>query len=89
MAANWGVVEDRDDDGNFLAYHIMPMVDLDGEAVPSAAHDVSDTCPCHPSMDHGNGGWLIWIHHDADHPGSEEQEAMKHAIRQDTKAHLN
>ena len=48
MAANWGVIEERDDDGNFIAYHIMPMIDLDGEAVPSAAHDL-ERCVSLPS----------------------------------------
>lgn len=89
MAANWGVVEERDEDDKFIAYHIMPMIDLDGEPVASAAHDLSDACPCHPELQHGNGGWTIWNHHDPDRAGSEEQTAMKDALRQDTKALLN
>lgn len=31
MGANWGVIENRDEDGNFIAYHIMPVVNVDGE----------------------------------------------------------
>jgi hypothetical protein len=76
MAANWGVIEERDDDGVFIAYHVMPMVNIDGEDVPSAAHIMSDACPCHPSFSQGNGGWDIWTHHDPDHPGSEERAAQ-------------
>jgi hypothetical protein len=75
MAANWGVVEERDDAGKFIAYHIMPMVDLDGEPVPSGAHELSDACSCHPNLTEHDGDWDIWNHHDPEHPGSEEQVA--------------
>ena len=32
MAANWGVIEERELD-EFIAYHVVPMIDCDGEAV--------------------------------------------------------
>jgi hypothetical protein len=74
MAANWGVIEQRDDYGVFIAYHIMPMVDIDGEAHPSGAHGLTKHCHCKPNLEHGTGGWDIWNHHDAEHPGSRENE---------------
>ena len=77
MAANWGCIEDRDDEGKFIAYHIVPMVTIGGEAVMSAAHDLSDACPCHPNLQYGKGGWVIWDHHDPSHPGSKEKEASE------------
>jgi hypothetical protein len=70
------VIEERDDDGNFIAYHVMPMVQLDGESIVSAAHIMSDACPCHPNLEHGKGGWDIWNHHDPDHVGSKEREEL-------------
>ena len=76
MAANWGVIEDRDEDGVFIAYHVMPMIQLDGESIVSAAHDMSDACPCHPNLSQGDGGWDIWTHHDPDHPGSLERKTV-------------
>ena len=72
---NWGVVEVRDDDGNFIAYHIMPMVDCDGEAVPSNAHTLSDSCHCRPTFEVGHRECSIWNHHDPTHPGSIEMES--------------
>ena len=75
MAANWGCVEDRDEYGKFIAYHIMPMIQIDGEAIVSDAHDMSKDCHCHPTLEFGKGGWSIWNHNDATHPGSKEMEA--------------
>jgi len=73
MAANWGVIEERELD-EFIAYHVVPMIDCDGEAVMSAAHMLSDACPCHPFLEKGNGGWDIWQHHDETHPGALSEE---------------
>jgi hypothetical protein len=77
MTANWGVIEECTDAGELVAYHVVPMVtpDPQGEAVMSAAHDLSDACPCHPNLEYGRYGWKIWNHHDADHPGSLESES--------------
>jgi len=69
----WGVIEQRDEETDeFLAYHVVPMTrpDPDGEPVVSAVHDLSETCPCHPFLEYGSGGWRIWEHHDPDHPGA-------------------
>lgn len=72
MAANWGVIEQLDDNGYFLAYHVVPMVrpDPEGEPVMSAARELSSSCDCRPLLEHGKGGWNIWNHNDPDHPGA-------------------
>lgn len=67
---NWGTVEDRDETGKFIAYHVVPLVEIDGEAIMSGAHEVSATCSCNPVLDRGRGGWNIWLHHDPDHHGA-------------------
>lgn len=88
--SNWGVIEERDEGGKFIAYHVMPMIHVDDETIPSAAHYLSDACPCIPTLRHcGNleafvgetsedgklKRWIMWDHHDATHPGSREREA--------------
>jgi len=65
----WGVVEDREENGTFIAYHVVPMVEIDGDSIPSGAHIMSDSCPCHPFLSHGEGGWDIWNHFDPAAPG--------------------
>src|SRR6202453_3061333 len=67
--ANWGVVENRDEDGSFIAYHIMPIVYEDGEAVRSDRHELSPKCHCGPFLSFGQGGWDMWNHCDPDWPG--------------------
>ena len=71
IAANWGVIEERTGAGEFVSYHVVPMVrpDPDGEAVMSWMHDLSEACQCHPGLMHGAGGWKIYDHHDPEHPG--------------------
>lgn len=66
---SWATIEERDDDGLLVWYHVMPMVSLDGDLVISAAHDVSTDCHCRPILD-GN----IWQHYDPDHDGSMSNE---------------
>ena len=73
--ANLGAVEERDVDGRFIAYHVMPMVLLGDESVVSAAHTLSKYCDCKPDLEFGNGGWKIYNHHDPEHPGSIESES--------------
>jgi hypothetical protein len=88
----WGCIEERTDSGEFVAYHVVPMIrpDPEGEAIMSAAHDLSSNCQCHPFLDHGNGGWDIWEHHDPDHPGalpeSDYSERRSDVRRQDQNA---
>ena len=67
---SWAVIEERDEGNTFVAYHIMPMVTLDGDEMPSAAHDLSETCPCHPLFGRNVHGCVVWNHHDPDHDGA-------------------
>lgn len=80
----WGVIEQRDDDGVFVAYHVAPVIRMapDEEAVMSAAHELSSDCHCRPILSKGDGGWDIWEHHDPDEDGAlteEEWEAKRSA----------
>jgi hypothetical protein len=86
MAANWGVIESRTESGHFVAYHVVPLIDCDGESICSAAHDLDPNCQCHPFYTLGGSGlpsqlnrkrsngklvcWQIWQHFDPDHPGA-------------------
>lgn len=85
MPANWGVIEERAEDEKFIAYHVVPMIDLDGASVMSAVHILTKDCPCGPVMescgdqsaevgDKNEDGtlkrWVMWDHHDPDHPGA-------------------
>ena len=72
MAANWGVIEQVDEGGTFVAFHIVPMVNIDGDVVMSSAHDLNPECQCHPSLSQNDHGYDMLNHHDADHPGSIE-----------------
>lgn len=70
MANDWGVFEEQDDAGKFFAYHIVPMVDLDGESAMSAAHTLEQNCACQPIFDKTKSGRKLVAHHDPDHPGA-------------------
>jgi hypothetical protein len=83
---HWGVFEDRTDSGKFVAYHVLPLVQADGESLCSAAHRMSAECQCGPFYTLGGSGipsqvgkrdgdgklicWKIYHHFDPDHPGS-------------------
>lgn len=67
MGANWGSVSSQDEDGS-ACWHVVPLVDMDGDAVPSAAHEISPQCQCHPFKGQGKGGWTVWQHFDPTHP---------------------
>jgi len=84
-ASNWGCVEEREDNGKFVAYHIMPMIQIDGQAVVSAAHDSNKDCVCHPFAEpcgdqsaalneqRGDGKlkrWIMYQHHEPEHKGA-------------------
>jgi hypothetical protein len=69
--ANWGIVEETDDAGNFAAFHIVPMVTIDGDVLVSAAHDITKNCPCGTHFEQGKKHKTkIWIHYDPDHAGA-------------------
>ena len=80
--AMWGVVEiEADPELDLPAErHIVPIVDLDGEKVPSAAHEFTSACFCRPRDigKHESAGpneWPgpMWNHNDPDAPGSLER----------------
>ena len=70
METKWGVIESRDEDGRFIAYHIMPVILSKGEWVHTDSHEMSETCQCNPFLDHGQGGWEVWQHFDPKFPGA-------------------
>lgn len=89
MPAKWGLIEEREDDGHFIAYHVMPMIDVDGEYQASGAHSISKECPCAPILDpcgdlsatvgekYDDGTlkrWNMWIHHDPEHDGAMSED---------------
>jgi hypothetical protein len=69
MTEKWGVIDVRDDDGRFIAYHVMPVILSEGEWITTDSHEMSENCQCNPFLSHGNGGWPLWNHFDADFPG--------------------
>lgn len=73
---NWGLVKQTKDDGN-TCWHVMPMVDIFGELVPSVAHYPLLNCPCCPLLSYGKGGWEIWTHFDIHHPGALSEEEWR------------
>lgn len=80
----WGVIEiDENPELDLPASrHVVPMVSIDGELVPSAAHTLNPNCPCHPrdigDHDFTSDNWTgqIWNHNDEEAPGSMERVAM-------------
>jgi hypothetical protein len=86
MEFNWGVFEERTDKGRFTAYHVVPIINCDGEAICSANHVLHSYCHCKPFHTLGGSGipsqlnhkgadgkllcWEVWQHFDPDHPGA-------------------
>ena len=89
----WGLIEERADAETFVAYHVMPMIEVDGDWQASGAHSLSAECPRTPFMEHcgdlsaavgeeNEDGtlkrWVLWQHHDPDHDGAlSEDEWLK------------
>ncbi len=69
MAADWGCLVAEDDDGA-SCWHVLPLIELDGEMVPVWSHDASSRCHCGPFPERAAGGWNVWFHCDPDHPGA-------------------
>lgn len=72
MANNWGLIQSED--GGVGCWHVVPLVNIDGQDVCSAAHEVSPTCQCKPFRGEGKGGWTIWQHFDPTHDGAMTDE---------------
>jgi hypothetical protein len=68
----WGVVEEMDNAGRFRAYHIIPMVNVDGDLLVSGAHDISAKCHCGPLLErsHTDPTTKIYNHYDPDADGA-------------------
>ncbi len=85
MSGKWGLIEERDDGETFVAYHVMPMIEVDGDWQASCAHSLSGECQCKPFMEHSGDlsaaigekneddtlkRWIMWQHHDPEHDGA-------------------
>lgn len=69
VANDWGSVHGTDNDGK-PSWHVLPLIDIDGEKLASAAHDASPTCHCGPFPEKAKGGWNVWHHLEPEHPGA-------------------
>jgi hypothetical protein len=76
----WAVIEQFDDDGNHVAYHVMPTAVIDGEDVWT--HKVSSDCECGPISEVNKHGATIWTHHDPESPGALSEEEWKEKAEQ-------
>jgi hypothetical protein len=67
----WGVYEERDDDEEFIAFHVMPIVVIEGEECRSGAHTLSADCPCGTIVEVSEKtGCSVILHHDPEYPGA-------------------
>lgn len=71
---SWGVYEQRNDEGEFVAYHIMPCLTIEGEDVRSGDHTLSSECECGPLIELGRHGQVLYQHYDPDFPGALSKE---------------
>lgn len=69
----WGVFQEIDDENFVVALHTVPMIKIDGELHRSAAHDLSETCQCHPRFTRQPNGFIRWDHNDPDHEAIQEE----------------
>jgi len=72
--SNWGVIEEREDSGRFVSFHVVPLVRIGDEDEMSAAHQLSDACPCHPFYTENDHGYIVWQHFDPTHKGARTHE---------------
>jgi hypothetical protein len=72
MRPHWGIVEETDDNDKFVAFHIVPMVTVDGDLLVSAAHDITRECACGTHYERGRKHQTdIWIHYDPDYAAAD------------------
>jgi hypothetical protein len=75
MSMQWGVYEQRDQDGTFIAFHVMPVVVIEGEEIRSGDHILSSKCSCNPLVEISEEtGCAVHLHHDPDYPGALPEE---------------
>lgn len=67
--ANWGVFEVWPEKDT-TELHVVPMIDLDGEKVMSAARVLNSECRCGPLPEISKFGVKMWNHCDPDHVGA-------------------
>lgn len=82
MSLVWGVYEERTEDGEFVAFHVMPCVVIEGEDVRSGDHEMSADCPCNPVVEVGEYGQDVVQHHAPDHPGALTEAEWKEKTRE-------
>lgn len=87
MTSKWGVIDVRDDDGRFIAYHVMPVILSEGEWITTDSHEMSENCQCNPFLSHGNGGWPMWNHFDPSHHGGMSAEEFHKEAEESEKEH--
>ena len=74
----WGVYEERDEDEEVIAFHVMPIVVIEGEECRSGDHTISSDCSCNPLIEISEKtGCAVIQHHDPDHPGAIPEEDWK------------
>lgn len=87
MTSKWGVIDVRDEDARFIAYHVMPVVLSEGDWIPTDSHEMSENCQCNPFLSHGKGGCPIWNHFDPSHPGGMSAEEFHKEAEEAEKEH--
>ena len=85
MTEKWGVIEVRDDEGNFISYHVMPVILRGGEWVITDSHEMREDCQCNPFLSHGRGGWPLWNHFDPEFYGGLSAEEFNKAAQESQK----
>lgn len=75
----WGVIEETDVEDRVVAYHVAPVVRLDGDVLMSGAHAITRECPCRPHREESYGVTL-WLHHDPDAPGALSGDEWKQRV---------
>jgi hypothetical protein len=82
MSMQWGVYEQRDEDDEFVAYHVMPVVVIEGEECRSGDHTLSADCPCGTFVEVSEKtGCTIVQHHDPEHPGALPENEWREKTR--------
>lgn len=76
----WAVIEQFDDEGAHIAFHVMPTAVIDGEDVYT--HKASSECECRPLQEKNKYGATVYVHYDPESPGAlsrdEWQERTAH-----------
>ena len=80
MADNWAVIEQHNEEDEFVALHVVPMIVMDGEQQMSAAHTLSADCPCRPVRTINRHGAPLYNHYDPDHTGALTESEWREMI---------